>query len=130
MPTLNEWMIALNTPRSITVESSPALLASIQAKQKKENARLQAKGRGLDFSDDWVPEVETAQEGRFAFILGMANRKGTPYLELWWSSRRGDGHRDGAGLGADPVVKLTAPAALRPGGGRRVVECRRCTRRK
>ncbi len=45
MPTLNEWMIALNTPRSITVESSPALLASIQAKQKKENARLQAKGR-------------------------------------------------------------------------------------
>ena len=45
MPTLNEWMIGLKTPRSITVESSPALLASIQAKREKENARLQVKGR-------------------------------------------------------------------------------------
>ena len=53
-----------------------------------------------------------------ALDVGMASRKGPPILSCGGRSRRGDGHRDGAEVGADPVVKLTAPAALRPGGGR------------
>ena len=37
-------MNALATPRSVTIESSQALLASVQARQVQRNARLQAEG--------------------------------------------------------------------------------------
>ena len=41
MPTLQQWMDALTTPRSVKIESSHVLLASIQAKQVQQNALLQ-----------------------------------------------------------------------------------------
>ena len=44
MPTLQQWMNALVTPRSVTIESSQELLTAIQAKQAQQNARLQTKG--------------------------------------------------------------------------------------
>ena len=44
MPALSEWLNALTTPRHVTIESSQALLASIQTKQAQHNARLQARG--------------------------------------------------------------------------------------
>lgn len=44
MPALSEWVNALTTPRHVTIESSQALLASIQTKQAQHNARLQARG--------------------------------------------------------------------------------------
>ena len=44
MPTLQQWMDALTTPRSVKIESSHRLLASVQAKQVQQNALLQAKG--------------------------------------------------------------------------------------
>ena len=47
MPTLSQWETALRTPRNIKIESSPALLASVHAKQARHNARLQARGHPL-----------------------------------------------------------------------------------
>ena len=44
MPTRQEWVNALLTPRNVTIESSQELLASVQAKQAQKNARLQANG--------------------------------------------------------------------------------------
>ena len=45
MLTRQQWMNALATPRSVTIESSQELLASVQAKQAQQNERLQAKSR-------------------------------------------------------------------------------------
>ena len=45
MPTLQQWVNALTIPRHVTIESSQSLLASVQAKQAEQNARLQAKSR-------------------------------------------------------------------------------------
>ena len=45
VPTLQQWMNALAVPRSVTIESSQALLAAVRAKQVQQNARLQADGR-------------------------------------------------------------------------------------
>ena len=45
MPTLQQWVSALETPRRVRIESSQVLLASIQAQQARQNARLQATGR-------------------------------------------------------------------------------------
>ena len=42
MPTLHEWDSALRVPRKVSIESSPALLAEVQAKQVQHDARLQA----------------------------------------------------------------------------------------
>ena len=44
MPKPLQWVNALATPRSVTIESSPELLASIQKKQAQKNARLLATG--------------------------------------------------------------------------------------
>ena len=46
MPTTPPWVgsLELGTPRRVIIESSPALLASIQAKQAQHDERLQAKG--------------------------------------------------------------------------------------
>ena len=51
MPTLQQWMDALTTPRSVKIESSHVLLASIQAKQVQQNALLQAKGHPPAFAE-------------------------------------------------------------------------------
>ena len=45
MPTLHEWDSALSVPRKVSIESSPALLAEVQAKQTQHDARLQANGK-------------------------------------------------------------------------------------
>lgn len=58
MPTLYEWQTALSTPRSITIESSPALLASVYAKQARRNARLQARGHPLALTKGPLAVVE------------------------------------------------------------------------
>ncbi len=58
MPTLSQWETALRTPRNITIESSPALLASVHAKQARHNARLQARGHPLTLAKGPLAVVE------------------------------------------------------------------------
>jgi hypothetical protein len=45
MPTLDQWVAALSQERLVTLESSPALIADIQARQAAHDAALQAKGK-------------------------------------------------------------------------------------
>jgi len=47
VPTLDQWVNALATERTVTIESSPGLLAEIQSKQNRRDAILQQKGEVL-----------------------------------------------------------------------------------
>jgi hypothetical protein len=45
MPTLDLWVAALSQERLLTLESSPALIGEIQARQAAYDAALHAKGK-------------------------------------------------------------------------------------